>query len=79
MDNQHYKQIMLGRGVLQIDNELALDSSSASIVPGLASDAAGFLHRFADALVKLGNVEVLEGSGGEIRKNWRTLGSRILI
>ncbi|KAH7664498.1 Peroxidase protein [Dioscorea alata] len=71
VDNEYYKQIMLGRGVLQIDNELALDSSSASIASGLASDSTGFLHKFADALVKLGNVEVLEGSAGEIRKNCR--------
>lgn len=68
VDNQYYKQLLVNKGVMQIDQELASDSSTASVVSGLASDEAGFLQKFADALVKLGNVEVLMGTGGNIRK-----------
>ncbi|CAD5170961.1 unnamed protein product [Musa acuminata subsp. malaccensis] len=68
VDNQYYNQLLVNKGVMQIDQELASDSSTASVVSGLASDEAGFLQKFADALVKLGNVEVLMGTGGNIRK-----------
>ncbi|RWW63089.1 hypothetical protein BHE74_00029750 [Ensete ventricosum] len=68
VDNQYYNQLLVNKGVMQIDQELASDSSTASVVSGLASDKAGFLQKFADALVKLGNVEVLMGTAGNIRK-----------
>ncbi|KAH7664494.1 Peroxidase protein [Dioscorea alata] len=71
VDNQYYKQILGNKGVLQIDQELALDSSSSGIVAALASDGIGFMKKFADALAKLGRIEVLVGGAGEIRKNCR--------
>ncbi|KAM0946834.1 putative peroxidase [Dioscorea sansibarensis] len=71
MDNEYYKQILGKKGVLQIDQELALDSSSSGIVAALASDGTGFMQKFADALVKLGRIEVLVGGAGEIRNNCR--------
>lgn len=69
IDNSYYKQLLIRRGILQIDEELAFDNSTATFVKTLASNPSGFLQLLADALVKLGNVEVLEGSAGEIRKN----------
>ncbi|KAJ0968899.1 hypothetical protein J5N97_021776 [Dioscorea zingiberensis] len=60
VDNQYYSQIIRNKGVLQIDQELALDRSSAGIVAGLASDGNGFLQKFADALVKMGSIEILQ-------------------
>lgn len=75
VDNQFYNQILLRRGILQIDQELALDSSSASKVSDFASDGAGFLQKFAQALVKMGSIDVLVGNAGEIRKNCRAFNS----
>ncbi|KAK9986903.1 hypothetical protein SO802_031854 [Lithocarpus litseifolius] len=54
-----------------IDWELALDSSTANIVFGFASNGIRFQNNFAKAMVKLGNIEVLVGKAGEIRKNCR--------
>lgn len=71
MDNQFYKQILLRRGILKIDQELALDNSTARIVSGFASNGIGFRQSFAKAMIKLGNLEVLVGKAGEIRKNCR--------
>lgn len=71
MDNQFYKQIMQKKGVLQIDQELAVDKSSAGIVSRFASDANSFKKSFASAMVKMGNVQVLTGNAGEIRRNCR--------
>ncbi|XP_008784631.1 peroxidase 44 [Phoenix dactylifera] len=67
-DAQYYKQIVANKGVLKIDQVLALDNSTARIVSGLASDGEGFQRKFADAMVKMGSIEVLVGSAGEIRK-----------
>jgi len=71
IDNSFYSEILRGRGVLESDQELALDNSTRGIVEHLASDNDGFQKKFADALVRLGNVGVLVGSEGEIRKNCR--------
>ncbi|XAR69839.1 Peroxidase [Bertholletia excelsa] len=71
MDNEFYKQIRSKKGVLQIDQELALDKSSAGMVSTLASNAQGFQQSFAKAMVKMGNIEILVGNAGQIRKNCR--------
>ncbi|XP_010918629.1 peroxidase 44-like [Elaeis guineensis] len=68
IDNRFYSELLHSRGVLEFDQMLALDNSTKGIVEHLASDNDGFLKKFADAMVKLGNVEVLVGSEGEIRK-----------
>ncbi|KAF5938004.1 hypothetical protein HYC85_025510 [Camellia sinensis] len=70
-DNEYYHQIKLKRGVMQIDQELALDKASAPIVTGFASNAIRFQQGFTKAIVKMGGIEVLVGNAGEIRKNCR--------
>ncbi|KAK4481818.1 hypothetical protein RD792_012729 [Penstemon davidsonii] len=70
-DNQFYNQTLFRRGIMQIDQELALDRSTAPIVRGFAANGNAFKKSFANAMIKLGNVEVLVGKAGEIRKNCR--------
>ncbi|KAK2363287.1 Peroxidase superfamily protein [Trifolium repens] len=70
-DNQFYNQILLGRGVLSLDQNLALDSISKGVVTSFARNGESFLERFADAMIKLGTIDVLVGNQGEIRKNCR--------
>lgn len=70
-DNQFYNQILLKKGVLQIDQELASDSSTKGVVSGFASNGVRFGQSFADAMVKMGSIGVLVGNVGEIRKNCR--------
>ena len=76
VDNEFYKQILLKRGVLQIDQQLALDSSTKGFVSGFASNGDKFRKNFADAMVKMGKTEVLVGNEGEIRKNCRVFNTR---
>lgn len=71
LDNEYYNQIMKNKGILRIDQEIALDKSSSKLVSRLASNNALFGQRFAKAMVKLGNMQVLEANAGEIRKNCR--------
>lgn len=71
IDNQYYKQILLRRRILQIDQELALDNSTSRIVSGFASNGIGFRQSFAKAMIKLGNLQVLVGKAGEIQNNCR--------
>ncbi|RDX57840.1 Peroxidase 44, partial [Mucuna pruriens] len=70
-DNEFYNQILLKRGVLFIDQQLALDPSSKGLVSTFAGNDAGFQRSFVDAIVKMGNIGVLVGNNGEIRKNCR--------
>ncbi|XP_021743431.1 peroxidase 57-like [Chenopodium quinoa] len=68
LDNEVYNQMRKNKGILQIDQELALDPLSASIVSSLAANNNLFRQSFVNAMIKMGN---LPGTGGEIRKNCR--------
>ncbi|XP_050211772.1 peroxidase 44-like [Mercurialis annua] len=70
-DNEYYKQLMMRRGILQIDQQLAIDGSSAGIVSGFARNGLGFTQSFASAMVKLITFDVLVGNAGEVRTNCR--------
>ncbi|KAL2491938.1 Peroxidase 44 [Abeliophyllum distichum] len=70
-DNQFYNQIRSKKGILQIDQQLALDRSSAPIVSSFASNKNAFQQNFANAMIKMANIQVLVGKAGEIRKNCR--------
>ena len=74
VDNSFYRQILAHRGVLQIDQELALDALTSSTVSAIAR-GFDFSSRFGEAMVKLGAVEVLTGTAGEIRKSCRAINS----
>lgn len=70
-DSQFYSQILQRRGVLNIDQQLALDPSTKVLVSSFANDVDGFQKNFADAMIKMGSFGVLVGNEGEIRKNCR--------
>ncbi|CAN4113489.1 unnamed protein product [Withania somnifera] len=71
VDNSFYKQLRLKKGILKVDQLLASDKSTAGTVANFASNPKAFQQAFANALIKLGNTEVLMGKSGEIRKNCR--------
>lgn len=70
-DNKFYSEILSHRGVLQIDQELALDQSTVPLVSKFASNPIEFRQMFGNAMIKLGNLQVLVGNAGQIRKNCR--------
>ncbi|CAN4096577.1 unnamed protein product [Withania somnifera] len=75
VDNEYYNQILNKKGILKIDQELALDKLSAPIVSRFAANGDAFRRSFAKSLIKMGNINVLVGDDGEIRKNCRVFNS----
>ncbi|URD90456.1 peroxidase [Musa troglodytarum] len=76
VDNSFYKQILAKRGVLQIDQRIALDAATSATVVLLAGERMDFSTRFGSSMVKLGAVEVLTGTQGEIRRSCRAPNKR---
>ncbi|KDP39635.1 hypothetical protein JCGZ_02655 [Jatropha curcas] len=75
-DNEYYKQLLLKKGILQIDQELAIDRSSARTVLSFARNGNAFKKLFGNAMVKLGRTEVLVGNDGEVRTNCRVFNAQ---
>ncbi|KAL5201575.1 hypothetical protein ABZP36_035929 [Zizania latifolia] len=67
LDNNYYKLLQSNRGVLPADQNLYGDWSTRWIVDLLANSDL-FPSIFPQALIKLGEVNVLTGAQGEIRK-----------
>ncbi|XP_009384731.2 peroxidase 60 [Musa acuminata AAA Group] len=76
VDDSFYKQIVAKRGVLQIDQRIALDAATGATVALLAGGRMDFSTRFGSSMVKLGAVEVLTGTQGEIRRSCRAPNKR---
>ncbi|GLU20846.1 hypothetical protein SLE2022_370250 [Rubroshorea leprosula] len=70
LDNSYYKQLMVNRGILQIDQELATKPCTRKVVRKLAT-SFDFPAQFRAAMVKLGAIEVLTGKQGEVRRHCR--------
>ncbi|GJM91510.1 hypothetical protein PR202_ga07886 [Eleusine coracana subsp. coracana] len=68
VDNNYYKNLQRGRGVLLVDQNLYRDGSTRGFVDQLANNNGLFQSQFAKVLVKLSEVNVLTGTQGEIRK-----------
>lgn len=66
VDDSFYKQILSGRGVLEIDQQLAIDKLTKETVENIAK-RTDFSSVFGEVMVKLGSVDVLTGNDGEIR------------
>ncbi|KAF8412835.1 hypothetical protein HHK36_000806 [Tetracentron sinense] len=73
VDNSYYKQLLLKKGILQIDQALTLDPSTNATVVSFASGSK-FPVQFGNAMVKLGAIEVITDPAdrqGEIRRSCR--------
>ena len=75
VDNSYYKQTKLNRGILQIDQQLALDPLTKDIVTAIAT-RFDFSTKFGQAMVKMGAVEVQTGNQGEIRGSCRAVNKK---
>ncbi|KAG6557615.1 hypothetical protein Mapa_000896 [Marchantia paleacea] len=67
-DRLYYKNVLGGRGVFITDSALITDSESRKIVRSFSKRRSTFFQEFAAAMVKMGNLGVLTGTEGEIRK-----------
>ncbi|KAK4424180.1 Peroxidase 10 [Sesamum alatum] len=72
-DNTYYKNLMNKNGLLESDQALVLDPKTAAMVEDYSTDPFLFSKDFSASMVKLGNIGVLTGQGGEIRKKCRSV------
>lgn len=66
MDNGFYKAILAGKGILGVDQQLALDPNTRGLVQRLASKPNMFAAKIGPAMVKMGRIGVI--LRGEVRK-----------
>ncbi|MCD7465781.1 hypothetical protein HAX54_001936 [Datura stramonium] len=78
VDNSFFQQIKRGNGVLQIDQQIALDKLTKNIVDGIVK-GPDFYTKFGEAMVKLGKVDVLTDGQGEVRKSCRVVNKKPFI
>lgn len=71
-DNFYYRNLLRNKGLLHSDQQLFSGGGSADAqTTAYASDMAGFFDDFRDAMVKMGAIGVVTGSGGQVRVNCR--------
>ncbi|PWZ20419.1 Peroxidase 51 [Zea mays] len=67
-DNQYYRNLQDGGGLLGSDQLLYTDNRTRPMVDSLANSTAAFYRALADAVVRLGRVGVKSGRRGNVRK-----------
>ncbi|XP_068660671.1 peroxidase 29-like isoform X2 [Aristolochia californica] len=65
-DNQYYRDIVDGRGLLRVDAEISKDPRTAPIVAEFARDQNYFFEVFTTAFIKLASSGVLTGDQGRV-------------
>ncbi|XP_055823319.1 peroxidase-like [Solanum dulcamara] len=72
-DNKYYQNLVARRGLLHSDQELFNGGSQDSLVKTYSTDEAAFRRDFVTAILKMGNINPLTGTNGEIRRNCRAI------
>ncbi|XP_030474604.1 peroxidase 40 [Syzygium oleosum] len=73
-DNQYYVNLVSGEGLLQSDQVLFTgDGRTRQIVESYAVDPMTFFEDFKRSMVRMGNLGLLTGKEGEIRRNCRSI------
>ncbi|PKU83154.1 Peroxidase 5 [Dendrobium catenatum] len=73
MDTSYYSGILAHRGLFTSDQTLLSNSSTAALVQQNARNWWLFQRKFVAAIIKMGQIDVLTGSQGEIRANCRRI------
>ncbi|KAK1291762.1 Peroxidase 5 [Acorus calamus] len=73
LDNKYYKNLKRNRGLLTSDQTLMSDRSTARMVNNNARHGSYWAAKFGEAMIRMGSIEVLTGSQGEIRKSCRVV------
>ncbi|KAL6652321.1 hypothetical protein ACP70R_011246 [Stipagrostis hirtigluma subsp. patula] len=72
-DNQYFKNLQNGMGLLASDQLLYSDPRSRPTVNALAQSSEAFNKAFAEAMIKMGRIGVKTGAQGNIRRNCAVL------
>ncbi|KAJ3669591.1 hypothetical protein LUZ60_011541 [Juncus effusus] len=75
LDNKYYLALTQSLSLLTSDQALLTNANLSAIVTDYANHQKTWEGRFAKAMVKMGNIEVLTGNQGEIRVNCRVVNS----
>lgn len=67
-DNNYFKNLMQRKGLLQSDQVLFSGGQTDSIVSEYSRNPQTFLSDFANAMIKMGDIEPLTGQNGIIRR-----------
>lgn len=78
-DNKYYVDLMNRQGLLLSDQDLYTDKRTRAIVTSFAVNQTLFFEKFINVMVKMGQMEVLTGTQGEIRKKCSVRNSNDLL
>ncbi|XVF66307.1 hypothetical protein PTKIN_Ptkin10aG0024700 [Pterospermum kingtungense] len=73
-DNNYFSNLKQNKGLFQSDAALLTDQGSSNIVDELLN-SKNFFSEFKQSVEKMGTIEVLTGSSGEIRKRCNVINS----
>ncbi|KAL0297011.1 UNVERIFIED_CONTAM: Peroxidase 39 [Sesamum radiatum] len=73
MDSRFYKELLNNRALLESDHNLAKEPHAHKFMEQYAVDQEGWIAKFTSATIKLGEIEVLTGNQGQIRKQCRAV------
>ena len=76
LDNKYYKDLKNHRGLLTSDQTLFDSPSTKRVVTNNARYGANWGNKYAAAMVRMGAIDVLTGTKGEIRKHCRVVNYR---
>lgn len=68
-DNKYYLDLMNHQGLFTSDQDLYTDKRTKDIVTNFAVNQSLFFEKFVAAMLKMGQLNVLTGTKGEIRAN----------
>lgn len=68
-DNKYYVDLLNRQGLFTSDQVLNIDARTKHIVTKFAVDQTAFFEQFVYSYVKMGQIQVLTGSQGQIRAN----------
>ncbi|KAF3790338.1 Peroxidase 4 [Nymphaea thermarum] len=64
-DNNYYRNLIYKRGLLHSDQQLFSGGPTDSLVKAYSEDGASFHSDFVGAMIKMGDIKPLTGSGGD--------------
>lgn len=68
LDNEYYKSVLQNKGLLTSDQTLLTNKVTRKQVMGNAAKPSDWEKKFVKAMIKMGEIEVLTGNEGEVRK-----------